>query len=79
MDKPNDRIQLLSSKTLSKQLSLSVRQLRRLNKCGKIPRGLKIAGSLRWRQSEISLFLDCGCDMDLFNARNREGSETDEN
>ena len=61
MDNSGKRIgQLLTAKTLGQILSLSKRQIFRLNKCGKIPAPIRIGGSLRWSQKEISAWLEVG-------------------
>lgn len=53
--------QLLSAKQLGALLVLSRRQISRLDACGKIPKPLKIGGSLRWRQSDIELWQSMDC------------------
>ena len=76
MENPtNNEIQLISLKVLSKYMALSVRQLQRLTRCGLIPKPMKVSGSLRWRRSEILLFLDCGCEMKAFEAAMEVDSE----
>jgi len=49
--------QLLSAKTLGEMLSLSKRQIFRLNSCGKIPAPIRIGGAVRWSAEEISAWL----------------------
>jgi len=44
----NQTCQLVSAKELAKQLSLSKRQIFRLNSCGKMPAPIRIGGSVRW-------------------------------
>ena len=44
----NQTCQLLSAKALGDMLSLSKRQIFRLNSCGKLPKPLRIGGSVRW-------------------------------
>jgi len=39
---------LLTAKALGQMLSLSKRQIFRLNSCGKIPAPIRIGGSIRW-------------------------------
>ena len=51
---------LLTAKTLGQMLSLSKRQIFRLNSCGKIPQSIKIGGSVRWSAQEISAWLAAG-------------------
>ena len=52
--------QLLSAKSLGQMLSLSKRQIFRLNSCGKIPAPIRIGGSIRWDESTISEWLKAG-------------------
>lgn len=51
---------LLTAKNLGQMLSLSKRQIFRLNSCGKIPQAIKIGGSVRWSAQEISAWLAAG-------------------
>lgn len=53
----NQTCQLLSAKALGQMLSLSKRQIFRLNSCGKIPTPIRIGGSVRWSAQEISAWL----------------------
>ena len=52
--------QLLDAKTFGQRLSLSKRQIFRLNSCGKIPAPIRIGGSVRWAESEITEWLSAG-------------------
>ena len=53
--------QLLSAKELAEMLSLSKRQIFRLDSCGKLgPAKLKIGGSCRWLAQEVSDWLSAG-------------------
>mgnify|MGYP000563043886 CR=1 FL=1 len=54
----NQNMQLLSAKQLAKILSLSKRQVFRLNSCGKIPAPLRIGGSVRWVEAEIYAWIN---------------------
>ncbi len=47
-EKENKSCQLLSAKELAKMLSLSKRQIHRLNSCHKLPAPIRIGGSIRW-------------------------------
>ena len=49
--------QLLTAKSLGQMLSLSKRQIFRLNACGKIPAPIRIGGAVRWSAEEISAWL----------------------
>lgn len=51
---------LLSAKALGEMLSLSKRQIFRLNSCGKIPKPIRIGGSVRWAESTILAWLKAG-------------------
>ena len=62
MEKGNTKneIQLLTAKKLGALLSLSKRQVFRLNSCGKIPAPIRIGGSVRWAESTIAQWLKAG-------------------
>ena len=49
--------QLWDAKTFGQRLSLSKRQIFRLNSCGKIPAPIKIGGAVRWSAEEIAAWL----------------------
>ena len=51
---------LLTAKALGQTLSLSKRQIFRLNSCGKIPKPIRIGGAVRWSAQEISDWLAAG-------------------
>ena len=59
-EKSNQTCQLLSAKALGQMLSLSKRQIFRLNSCGKIPAPIRIGGAVRWSEQEISDWLAAG-------------------
>ncbi|MFC1738562.1 helix-turn-helix transcriptional regulator [Planctomycetota bacterium] len=61
--------QLLSAKQLAKMLSLSPRTVFRLRSSRKLPFPVCVGGSVRWRLSDIELFLDCNCNMQEFEVR----------
>lgn len=48
---------LLTAKAVGEMLSLSKRQIFRLNSCGKIPAPIRIGGAVRWSAEEISAWL----------------------
>jgi len=61
---------LLKVDALAQILDLSKRTVHRLNCAGKIPCPVKINGSVRWRQSDIDLWIELGCpDRETFNIR----------
>jgi len=51
---------LLIAKAVGEMLSLSKRQVFRLNSCGKIPAPIRIGGSVRWPESTIAKWLKAG-------------------
>lgn len=51
---------LLTAKAVSEMLSLSKRQIFRLNSSGKIPAPVRIGGSVRWVESEIYAWIIAG-------------------
>ena len=59
------QITLLDAKSIGKLLSLSKRQIFRLKSAGKLPSCLKIGGAVRWRKSDIDLWIELGC-PDIF-------------
>lgn len=53
-------MQMYRVKQLAEILSLSKRQIHRLNSCGKIPAPIRIGGAIRWSEQEISDWLAAG-------------------
>lgn len=51
---------LLTAKKVGEMLSLSKRQIFRLNSCGKIPAPIRIGGSVRWAAHTIAEWLQAG-------------------
>ena len=51
---------LLTAKAVGEMLSLSKRQIFRLNSCGKIPKPVRIGGSVRWIDKEITAWIKAG-------------------
>lgn len=56
----NQTCQLLTAKAVGEMLSLSKRQIFRLNSCGKIPAPIRIGGAVRWSEETIRHWLSCG-------------------
>ena len=64
---------LLSAEAVGKMLSLSRRQIFRLNSSGKIPAPIRIGGAVRWSEQTIADWLAAGApDRRTFEVR-REG------
>jgi predicted DNA-binding transcriptional regulator AlpA len=51
---------LLSTRDVAQRLALSDRTVRRLRKRGALPRGIEVAGVLRWRPEEIDDWITRG-------------------
>jgi len=51
----------IDAKEVARLLSLSERTVRRLDQEGKLPRPVRIGGSVRWRLEEIQAWLHSGC------------------
>ncbi len=51
----------IDAKTFGQRLSLSKRQIFRLSSAGRIPKPIKIGGSVRWKLSDIELWLSMNC------------------
>jgi len=74
--KSDQNPQLLTAKTFGQLLSLSKRQIFRLNGCGKIPAPIRIGGSVRWSAAEIDDWLTAGApDRRTWEALKRSGGE----
>jgi prophage regulatory protein len=65
----------ISAKQLSQLLGVSLRQVWRLNATGKLPRPVRIGGSVRWNRAEvIRWFSEAGCpDRQTWEARKAVG------
>ncbi|MEJ2705600.1 MAG: hypothetical protein P8Z79_24440 [Sedimentisphaerales bacterium] len=57
MNATSDTDKLLTVKTLAERLSLSKRQIHRLNSAGRLPKPLRIGGSIRWSSDTICRWL----------------------
>lgn len=66
----NANCQLLTAKDAALLCRLSKRSWFRLHSCGKVPAPVRIGGSVRWRKSDIELWLSMDCpDRKEFQAR----------
>ena len=73
----NQPYQLWDAKTFGQRLSLSKRQIFRLNSFGKIPAPVKIGGSIRWKISDVELWLKWDCpDRKTFEAMKQAGERS---
>lgn len=51
----------IRARDLAEMLGLSVRQIWRLHSAGKIPKSIRLGGSVRWKRGEIMDWFDAGC------------------
>ena len=51
----------ISARELSAMLGVSLRQIWRLNSTGKLPKPVRLGGSVRWRRDEIIAWLGENC------------------
>ncbi len=76
MDHIKTQDRLLCAESVGKMLSLSRRQIFRLNSCGKLPAPLRIGSSVRWAESTIAEWLRAGApDRRSFEAMQEAGGE----
>ena len=69
-DSTDRNVQLITAKRLAAMLSVSVRSIWRLKSAGKLPKALSVGGCVRWRRSDIELWLRMNCpDQKTFDAR----------
>ena len=59
-EQKNTNCQLWDAKTFGQRVSLSKRQIFRLNSCGKIPAPIRIGGAVRWDSQECAGWLAAG-------------------
>ena len=64
-----EQVIAISAKELAEKLSLSPRTIWRLLSAGKLPKPASIGGSKRFLMSDVNLFMECNCDMAIFQAR----------
>ncbi len=50
----------ISAKELANMLNVSLRQIWRLNATGKLPKPLRLNGSVRWSRKEVEAFIEAG-------------------
>lgn len=51
----------VSARELSAMLGVSLRQIWRLNSTGKLPKPVRLGGSVKWRRDEIIAWLSENC------------------
>jgi len=74
--KGNPQSIAISAKQLSRLLGVSLRQVWRLNATGKLPRLIRIGGSVRWNRAEVLRWFDASCpDCQAWEAMEEAGGE----
>jgi prophage regulatory protein len=53
--------QLITVRQLAEMLATSVRSVWRYRSAGKLPKPLRLGGSVRWSLKEIEAFVEAGC------------------
>lgn len=51
----------VSARELAAMVNVSLRQVWRLNSAGKLPRPIRLGGSVRWNRQEIMDWFEAGC------------------
>jgi len=59
--KVDEQSMAISAKQLSQLLGVSLRQVWRLNATGKIPRPVRLGGSVRFNRAEVARWFEAGC------------------
>lgn len=66
----NEQSIAISAKQLSQLLGVSIRQVWRLSATGKLPKNLRLRGSVKWSRAEIIQWFEAGCpDRQTWEAR----------
>ncbi len=65
----------ISARDLKEMLNVSLRQVWRLNAAGKLPKPIRLGGSVRWNRQEIVDWFGAGCpDRKTWEARKEVGA-----
>jgi len=51
----------VSARDLKEMLNVSLRQVWRLNAAGRLPKPIRLGGSVRWKRAEIQQWFEVGC------------------
>lgn len=65
---------LLTVREVAALLGICTRQVQKLIASGRFIPPLRLAKSVRWRESDIALFIECDCKLAEFNARRAGGA-----
>lgn len=65
---------LLTVREVAALLGICGRQVQKLRASGRFPVPVRLGRSVRWRDADVSRFIDCGCNMAAFTARSAGGA-----
>ena len=65
---------LLTVREVAERLGVCGRQVQKLLASGRFPSPVRLGRSVRWRERDIGLFIDCDCKLAEFNARRARGA-----
>ena len=63
--------QLLKAMEVAARLAVTTRHISNLVKRGRFPQPVRLGCSVRWRSSDVELFISVGGDMDRFEAESK--------
>lgn len=58
---PLNAVLAISARELAEMLDVSLRQIWRLNAAGKLPKPIRLGGSVRWDRQEVMHWFRSGC------------------
>jgi len=65
----------LCARELAEMLDVSLRQVWRLNSADKLPKPIRLGGSVRWNRAEVTAWFEAGCpDRRTWEARKEVGA-----
>jgi prophage regulatory protein len=67
---------LLGVREVANRLGVSTRQVWKLASSGRLPAPVRLGRSVRWRESDVSRFIECGCDMKAFDGESSGQTRT---
>lgn len=62
---------LLGVREVAERLGVSSRQIWKLTSSGRLPGPVRLGRSVRWRESDVSRFIGCGCEMRVYEAERK--------
>ncbi len=57
----SERAIAISARQLSQMLGVSLRHVWRLNSAGKLPKPIRLGGSVRWNREEVRRWFEASC------------------